>query len=154
MTRKDMVDELNKLTLRYNLDWEEIEADADKAIFHINNYMGADYPPMSEIMKTDHSTYEVLSTRVINNVEATFMVPIIKPIYIQTVVIPFIAMEVLSRDEEFTTIFSKYEQEFHRGKYDMLVNEFNNIPENFKRHSDAGVFFPSNNKGKSRTRKW
>ena len=100
MKRKELVDELNRLTLRYNLRWEDIKSDADKAINQINNFLGVDYPLLSERMLTDDSAY----TDRVGAVD----VPIIKDQYFLSVIIPFIAMEVLARDEEFTTIFNKY----------------------------------------------
>lgn len=140
MKRKELVDELNRLTLRYNLRWEDIKSDADKAINQINNFLGVDYPLLSERMLTDDSAY----TDRVGAVD----VPIIKDQYFLSVIIPFIAMEVLARDEEFTTIFNKYQQEFEVGKFEMFKNEFNFIPDRYKRQREGGVFFPSNNRGK------
>ena len=61
--------------------------------------------------------------------------------YILTVVIPFIASEVLARDEEFTTIYNKYVLDFENGLFDMFQNEFNKVPAVFRQDLDAGVYF-------------
>lgn len=140
MKRKELVDELNRLTLRYNLTWEDVKSDADKAIAQINNSLGANYPPLSERFTNDDSTY----TDRVEGID----VPVIKDIYFHTVVVPFIALEVLARDEEFTTIFSKYQQDLMTGKFQMFSNEFNHVPDTYKRTRVEGVFFPSNNLGR------
>lgn len=140
MKRSELITELNRMTLRYNLTWSDIKSDADKAIHQVNNLLGTDYPMLSKIMLSDNSEY---SERVDDE-----DVPIIKDVYFYSVIIPFMAMEILARDEEFTTIFSKYQQEFMQGKFQMFSNEFNHVPDRYKRRRVEGVFFPSNNKGK------
>ena len=140
MKRSELITELNRMTLRYNLTWSDIKSDADKAIHQVNNLLGTDYPMLSKIMLSDNSEY---SERVDDE-----DVPIIKDVYFYSVIIPFVAMEILARDEEFTTIFSKYQQEFMQGKFQMFSNEFNHVPDRYKRGRVEGVFFPSNNKGK------
>lgn len=140
MKRSELITELNRMTLRYNLTWSDIKSDADKAIHQVNNLLGTDYPMLSKIMLSDNSEY---SERVDDE-----DVPIIKDVYFYSVIIPFMAMEILARDEEFTTIFSKYQQEFMQGKFQMFSNEFNHVPDRYKRGRVEGVFFPSNNRGK------
>lgn len=142
MNRKQIIDELNKLTLRYNLTWNDVKTDIDKAIQQINFLLGVEYPKASDILLHDDSTYTI-------RVDGRD-VEIIKSMYFHSVVIPYVAMEILARDEEFTTIYSKYQQEYTEGKFIMFSNEFNNVPDRFKRKSDsgAGVLFPANNKGK------
>lgn len=142
MRRIDIVNELNRLTLRYNLTWEDVKVDADKAIYQVNNLLGVNYPMLSERMLNDYSEY-------VDRVDEED-IPIIKDVYFYSVIIPFMAMEILSRDEEFTNIFSKYQQDYLQGKYQMFSNEFNYIPDRYKRNRTEGVFFPSNNKGKVR----
>ena len=140
MKRSELITELNRMTLRYNLTWSDIKSDADKAIHQVNNLLGTDYPMLSKIMLSDNSEY---SERVDDE-----DVPIIKDVYFYSVIIPFVAMEILARDEEFTTIFSKYQQEYMQGKFQMFSNEFNHVPDRYKRGRVEGVFFPSNNRGK------
>lgn len=140
MKRSELITELNRMTLRYNLTWSDIKSDADKAIHQVNNLLGTDYPMLSKIMLSDNSEY---SERVDDE-----DVPIIKDVYFYSVIIPFMAMEILARDEEFTTIFSKYQQEYMQGKFQMFSNEFNHVPDRYKRERVEGVFFPSNNRGK------
>lgn len=140
MKRKELVKELNRLTLRYNLTWEAIKSDADKAITQINNFLGAAFPPLSERYLNDDSDYS-------DPIEGV-NVPVIKDEYFLSVIVPYIAMEVLARDEEFTTVYSKYQQDYSLGRFAMFSNEFNYIPDRYKRTRPEGVFFPSKNKGK------
>lgn len=140
MKRKDLLSELNRLTLRYNLTWFDVKSDADKAVHRINNLLGADFPAMSLILINDESTYT-------DRIDGSD-VPIIKDEYFHSVIIPFMAMEILARDEEFTTIYSKYQQDFEIGLFQMFSNEFNFIPDRYKRTRAEGVFFPADNIGK------
>lgn len=138
MKRKDMLTRLNQLTLKYNLRWEDIKYDADKAIDEINTLLGANYPLLSDIFLTDDSTYTI---RVGDE-----DVKIIEDKYFHSVILPYIAMEILAREEEFTTIYSKYQAELAIGKAVMFAKEFNYVPDRFKRTRSEGVFFASKNK--------
>ena len=89
ITRAEIVRELNRLTLRYNLKWSDIASDANKAIYKINTYMGTTYPKISDYLINDDSTYTF------NYKEHE--IEIIPEEYFYTVIIPSIAMEVLSR---------------------------------------------------------
>jgi len=140
MKRKEFIDELNRLTLRYNLTWDDVRTDADKAIGEINASLGANFPLLSTRYLSDESIYA-------DRVEGVD-VPIIKDIYFHTVIVPYVALEILARDEEFTTIFSKFQQDLMKGKFQMFSNEFNHIPDIYKRTRVEGVFFPSNNVGR------
>jgi hypothetical protein len=140
MNRKEMVEELNRLTVRYNIRWSDIKTDADKAISQINSLLGANFPKLSERLISNDASYT-------DRVEGED-IEIIKEEYFHSVIFPFIVLEILARDEEFTTIFSKYQQELMQGKFQMFSNEFNHIPDRYKRGRVEGVFFPSNNKGK------
>lgn len=135
MTQRELLQRLNQLTLRYNLTWFDIRYDADKAISKINNFMGTKYPNMSEILVAPESTYTLRSEGV--------DVPIFPTEYIHSVVIPYIASEVLARDEEFTTIYNKYMIEIEEGLFHMFQREFNRVPYVFRQHPDRGVLFPS-----------
>lgn len=135
LARKDMVDRLNALTLKYNLRWEDIKYDMDKALAEINFLMGTRYPTFSSKLLTDNSTYSIR----IGGIQ----VPIIKDDYFHSVVFPYVAMEVLAREEEFTTVYSKYQEEFEKGKHKMFSNEFAFVPDYFKRNRDEGVIFPT-----------
>lgn len=145
LTRKDMVDRLNALTLKYNLRWEDIKYDMDKALAEINFLMGTRYPAFSNKLLMDNSTYSIRIKGM--------QVPIIKDDYFHSVVFPYVAMEVLAREEEFTTVYSKYQEEFEKGKHKMFSNEFAFVPDYFKRNRDEGVIIPSTKhvhmKGKS-----
>ena len=133
MRQIDIINELNKMVIGYNITWDMIKYDADRAIMKINAHLGAEYPMMSEIMLSPEHRY-VLSYK---NVDT----PIFPERYILTVVIPFIATEVLARDEEFTTIYNKYAMDFENGLFDMSQNEFNRVPLVFRQDPDIGVFF-------------
>jgi hypothetical protein len=66
---------------------------------------------------------------------------IIKEEYFHSIIIPYIAAEILARDEEFTTIYNKYVLEMQEGLYDMFQKEFNSVPFDFRQNPDQGVFF-------------
>lgn len=138
LTQQDIVNRLNQLTLRYNLTWDDIKYDADKAIVRINNFMGAKYPKMSEHLVSPDSTYTVNAGGVLYE--------IFPEEYIHGVVIPFVAMEVLARDEEFTTIYNKYNKDVEDALFDMFQNEFNKVPYVFRQNPDQGVFFTAGNR--------
>ena len=133
MTQQDIVNQLNRLAVGYNITWEDIKYDADRAIMNINNRLGAKFPMMSQVLVGSNVSYE-LDT-------AYGSVPIIDDKYILTVIIPFIASEVLARDEEFTTIYNKYLMDYENGLFDMFQYEFNRIPLAFRQSKDVGVFF-------------
>lgn len=133
MTQQDIIHELNRLVVGYNLNWDTVKTDADRAIMKINAYLGAEYPMMSKIMVSPKHRYTIK----LKGVER----PIFPERYILTVVIPYIASEVLARDEEFTTIYNKYAMDFENGLFDMFQNEYNKVPPVFRQDSDVGVFF-------------
>jgi hypothetical protein len=133
LTQQNIVDRLNQLTLRYNLTWSDIKYDADKAIIRINDFLGAKFPLMSDVLLSPQSTY----TARVDEVDTPFF----NESYIHSVVIPFIAMEVLARDEEFTTIYNKYATEVEEGLFSMFQREFNKVPLVFRQSPmDGGIF--------------
>ena len=140
MKRKDLLARLNELTLRYNLTWANIKTDADRAVDQINFLLGSVFPPLSEKFLTEESTY--------TEREGGVDVPIIADRYFHAVIIPYIGMEILARDEEYTLVFQKFQQDLMQGKFQMFSNEFNHVPTKWKRTRVEGVFFPSNNQGK------
>jgi len=135
LTQQNMLDRLNQMAIRYNLTWYDIQYDADKAIAKINAFLGTSYPGMSSVLLSPESTYSVRTDGV--------DIPIIHDEYIHSIVLPFIAMEVLSRDEEFTTIYNKYANEVEEGLFTMFQREFNRVPLVFRQQPDQGVFFAS-----------
>ena len=142
LTQQELIDRLNQLTLRYNLTWFDIKFDADKAINKINSFLGAKYPKLSSYMISPTDTYSFTTT--ITNADTTTTTTeyeIIKEEYFHSVIIPYIAMEVLSRDEEFTTIYNKYLTEMNDGLFDMFQKEFNSVPFEFRQNPNEGVFF-------------
>ena len=138
MTQQDIVYELNKMVIGYNITWDSIKYDADKAIMKINAHLGAEFPMMSRIMVSPYHRYTIKY----NNRD----LPIFPERYILTVVIPFIATEVLARDEEFTAIYNKYAMDFENGLFDMFQNEFNRVLPVFRQDPDVGVFFDKDSK--------
>ncbi len=138
ITQQAIVDEINRLTLQYNITWLDILIDADKAITKINNFIGTKYPSMSSVLDAPTRTYAFRS-----GVEEDGPVdtPYFPDEHIYGVVIPFIAMEVLARDEEFTTVYNKYANDLEDGLFQMFQKEFNRVPLAFRQNPDAGVFF-------------
>jgi len=145
LTQQELIDRLNQLTLRYNLTWFDIKYDADKAINKINSFLGAKYPKLSDPLymgRGPEGTYSFTTTvKDDKNNDVTTEYEIIKEEYFHSVIIPYIAMEILSRDEEFTTIYNKYMTEMNDGLFDMFQKEFNSVPFEFRQNPNEGVFF-------------
>jgi hypothetical protein len=133
LTQQQIVNRLNQLTLHYNLTWADVMYDADKAIARINAYLGTIYPKMSDVLRSPEDRYVVR----VDGIDH----PYFPEHHIHSVVIPFIAMEVLARDEEFTTIYNKYAAELEDGLFTMFQQEFNKVPLAFRQQPDQGVFF-------------
>ena len=131
LKQSDIVERVNRLAVGYTVYWDDIKYDADKAIIKINDFLGVNFPPMSKILDRQEATYSVRG------------IQIIKDQYILSIVVPFIAMEILARDEEFTTVFNKYAQDVDDALFSMFQREFNNIPSVFLQGGDVGVFFPN-----------
>lgn len=132
MTQQRIVDIINATGITQRISWNNIKYDADKAIHKINAYLGANYPEISKIMLSPQHTYSI---RVGNKA-----IPIFPYRYFHTVIIPYIITEILSREEEFTTIYNKYLLELEDGLFEMFQNEFNRIPKEFKQSDDVGIF--------------
>ncbi len=133
LTQADLLARLNQLTIRYNLSWMDIKYDADAAIAKINSYLGTNYPKMSDKLTSPTSTYTI-------NMDGVD-VEIFPEEHMHGVVVPFIAMEVLARDEEFTTIYNKLSADLENGLFTMFQKEFNRVPLTFRQNPDQGVFF-------------
>ena len=133
MTRQEIVDAVNRLAAGYNVAWADIKVDADKAIYKINSFLGTSYPLMSVILNSPFAHYALKH-------DGKY-IPIFGDQYIVSIVIPYIASELLSRDEEFTTIYNKYLLEVEDGLFTMFSNEFNRVPHVFRQPDTTGVFF-------------
>lgn len=133
MTFRDIINILKSYAITTNVTWDTIKYDADKAIYKINDYMGTKYPKMSDVLKSDKHTYSVM----VGNKS----IPIFPERYILSIVIPYIASEILAREEEFTTVYNKYIVEVEDGLFSMFQNEFNRVPPMFQQSCDDGVFF-------------
>lgn len=140
ITQKNIVDRINLLTVDYNISWMDIMIDADRAITKINNFIGANYPAMSYVLDSPDRAYAFRSGE---DEDGPVDTPYFADEHIYNVVIPFIAMEVLARDEEFTTIYNKYAAEVEDGLFAMFQKEFNRVPLAFRQNPDQGVFFAS-----------
>jgi hypothetical protein len=154
LTQQDLINRLNQLTLRYNLTWFDIKYDADKAINKINGFMGTKYPKLSDYLVGPTDTYNIPFSEPVLDADGNLQYDaqgkliteprdreVIKEEYFHSVIIPYIASEILARDEEFTTIYTKYVNEMQEGLYDMFQREFNNVPFEFRQNPGEGVFF-------------
>lgn len=138
ITQREILTRLNRLVVGYAVSWDDIKYDADKAIDKINSFMGTVYPPMSKFLTHAEATYSVRAGGV--------DYAIFPDVYILTIVIPYIAMEILARDEEFTTVFNKYATEVEENLFTMFQREYNRVPRAFLQNGDVGVLFPKTNK--------
>jgi len=137
LTQQELISRLNQLLLDYNIAWGDIRYDADKAIDKINSFLGTKYPKMSLVLISPTSTYTFRS----DGVEVEYF----PEEYMHSVVIPYIATEILARSEEFTTIYNKYLAEIEEGLFTMFQKEFNRVPLAYRQDPDRGVFFASDN---------
>ena len=133
LTQQDFINRLNQLTLRYNLTWFDVKYDVDNAIAKINAFMGTRYPKISDYFLHSQATYSLVGEG--------RRVEIIPEEYFHSIIIPYVAMEVLARDEEFTTIYNKYAQQVEDGLFTMFQKEFNRVPTVFRQDPTQGVFF-------------
>lgn len=133
LTQQDFINRLNQLTLRYNLTWYDVKYDVDNAIAKINAFMGTRYPKISDYFLHSQATYSLVGEG--------HRVEIIPEEYFHSIIIPYVAMEVLARDEEFTTIYNKYAQQVEDGLFTMFQKEFNRVPTVFRQDPTQGVFF-------------
>jgi len=133
MTQQDILNRLKSFNITTHVTWDLIKYDADEAINKINDYLGTAYPKMSEVLQSPLHSYSVeLCGK---------KIPIFPDRYINSVVIPFIASEILAREEEFTTVYNKYIMDVENGLFSMFQNEFNRVPLMFRQSPDEGVFF-------------
>lgn len=132
-TQQDLMDRLNHLTLQHNLTWRDVKYDADKAINKVNSFLGTVYPKMSDILLSPESTYTFRA----DGMDYEYF----PEEHIHGVIIPYIAMQVLAREEEFTTIYNKFDQDLEEGLFTMFQKEFNRVPLAFRQNPDQGVFF-------------
>lgn len=133
MTLQDILNLLKSYNITTHVTWDVIKYDADKAIYKINDYMGTMYPKMSDVLVSPSHTYSVEI--------AGKRIPIFPERYIISIVIPFIASEILAREEEFTTVYNKYIMDVENNLFAMFQNEFNRVPPVFRQSPDDGVFF-------------
>lgn len=133
MTQQEIVNIVNSNLIDFNIDWARIKYAADKAIIRINSYLCTKYPSMSSILLSPKHTYSI---RVNGHEKEIF-----PDTYIHTVVIPYICMELLAQDEEFTTIYNKFAMDVEDGLFTMFQNEFYRVPLVFRQPEDTGVLF-------------
>lgn len=133
MTLQEMLNILKTYNITTHVSWDIIKYDADNAIYKINDYLGTSYPKMSDVLQSPAHSY----CTEINGKQ----IPIFPDRYILSVVIPFIASEILAREEEFTTVYNKYIMDVDNGLFAMFQNEFNRVPPVFRQSPDDGVFF-------------
>lgn len=138
VTQKNIVDRINQLVVRYNVTWGDIMLDADRAIDKINSFLGTIYPKMSDILDSPDRSYAFRSG---TDADGPVDTPYFGDEHIYNVVVPFVAMEVLARDEEFTTIYNKYSADLEDGLFTMFQKEFNKVPLAYRQNPDTGVFF-------------
>ena len=140
ITQQEIVDRVNDLTLHYHVSWESIKYDADKAIAKINSFVGTKFPTMSSILTSPTVPYAFRSGA---DADGPLDTLYFEDEHIHSVIIPYIAMEILARDEEFTTVYNKYQLEVEDGLFSMFQKVFNRVPLDFRQDPDQGVFFGS-----------
>lgn len=137
LTKQNIVSRINQLQTNYRVKWEDIYIDLDMAINKINDYMGTKYPPVSSILDDFSEPEKTYSYRA-GGTDVEFF----PNKYFMNIVIPFVVIQLLARDEEFTTIYSKYLQDIEENLLFMTANEINNVPSHLI-DVPKGVYFPN-----------
>lgn len=123
LTKQKIVDRINRMQTSFRVNWDDIVDDLDMAIDKINDYMGTRYPPVSSILN-DYSDPEKTYSYRSSGRDLEFF----PNKYFMNIVIPYVLTQILARDEEFTSIYSKYSKDVDDNLLTMVANELHNVP--------------------------
>lgn len=162
MKRNDIVKRVNqRLDGGFN-SWEDMKYEFDDAIIEINNRLHSTFPMMSEILLGDDSRYcrftlesnepgkdkitlsfvDPIDARDYKNTHINIQYKeitrdIIPSEYIRSVVIPYVVMRMLQREDEYGNLQTTMMQEYSRGLDLMFANYYELVPKEYiKEDSD------------------
>lgn len=123
LNKQNILNRINQMQATFRVKWEDIKTDLDLAIDKINDYMGTKYPHVTEILN-DFAPFEKTYSYRAGGTDVDFF----PQKYFLNIVIPFVITQILSRQEEFTTVYSKYLNDIEENLLVMVANEINNVP--------------------------
>lgn len=163
MKRKDLVKRVNQRLDGAFSTWEEMKYEFDDAINEINIKLHTNFPDMSEILigEEDEYKYFIITVEDVNHqvffhnvidkkdyVRSTLnnrqysevTLPVIPREYIQSIVVPYVVMRMLQREDEYGNLQSTMQQDYMRGLETMFANYYTLVPEYFiKQDSDMEI---------------
>lgn len=134
LTKEFIMNRINRLLITFKESWENILVELDAGIMEINSWMSTRFPLVSDVLDPNDpdSTYSY-------NVGGK-ETPFFNNKYFMNVVIPFAAAELLSIDEEFGEVYSKYKMQAEDNLFLMVRDEVHNIHHQFA-EDFKGVYF-------------
>lgn len=156
MTRKELVKRVNERLDGRLYRWSEMEYEFDDAIIEINAKMQTKFPMIRDVLTTDDSKYKyfiivIKDTKDIvlfyseidrddyivnnlNNIQYTSATEEIFPRrYINSIVIPYVVMRMLQREDEYGNLQSTMTQEYLNGINIMFMEHYDHVPPYFIR---------------------
>lgn len=135
LTKTNIVNRINRLQTSFKVKWEDIVDDLDMAIDKINSWLGTKYPPVSEVLHDYAEEDKTYSYRA-GGKDVEFF----PNKYFMNIVIPFVITQILAKDEEFTAIYAKYQNDIDENLLLMTAQEINNVPYHLI-DAPKGVYF-------------
>lgn len=135
LTKNNIVNWINKRVVSYRVSWDDIVDYLDMAIDEINSYMSTKYPHVSLVLNEYAPTEKTYSYRA-GGIDVEFF----PGKYFTSIVMPYAITQILTTDEEFTMIYSKYMSQYQENLFVMARDEMNNIPYQFI-SAPKGVYF-------------
>ena len=157
MTRKELVKRVNERLDGRLYRWSEMEYEFDDAIIEINAKMQTKFPMIRDILLTDDSEYkyfiivikdtkdivlfyttqdkdDYISANNLNNTQYASVTEEIFPRrYINSIVIPYVVMRMLQREDEYGNLQSTMTQEYLNGINIMFMEHYDHVPPYFIR---------------------
>lgn len=135
LTKNNIVNWINKRVVSYRVSWDDIVDYLDMAIDEINSYMSTKYPHVSSVLNEYAPTEKTYSYRA-GGIDVEFF----PGKYFTSIVMPYAITQILTTDEEFTMIYSKYMSQYQENLFIMARDEMNSIPYQFI-SAPKGVYF-------------
>lgn len=137
LTKEFIMNRINRLLITFKESWENILVELDAGIMEINSWMSTKFPLVSEVLNDDpDSTYSYSV--------AGIETPFFNNKYFLNIVIPYAAAELLSIDEEFGEVYTKYRMQVEDNLFIMVRDELHKIDHSFT-EDFKGVYFADPN---------
>lgn len=156
MKRKELVKRVNERLDGRLYRWSEMEYEFDDAIIEINAKMQTKFPMIRDVLLYDDSEYKYFIivikdtkdivlfyaeedkndyiTNNLNNIQYTSVTEEIFPRrYINSIVIPYVVMRMLQREDEYGNLQSTMTQEYMNGINTMFMEYYDHVPPYFIR---------------------